>query len=140
MFAPPGVQAIGQQSGVSIFFKATLPFAVSVPLSSQSVGAEPYPLTEPQPFGYNILLLNEESATVLDMPHSDYVSSIQSILAPGELWNMTAPILGTIATCNHTKDENSKAWSRMSMDHCLAGEAGLAAYSHQTMMSDGQSI
>ncbi|KAI1741511.1 hypothetical protein F4680DRAFT_446971 [Xylaria scruposa] len=136
MFAPPGVQHIGQQTGVSIFFNATLPFAVSIPLSSVPIGEEPSLPMEPQPFGYNILLLSDESAAVLDMPHNDYVSSIQSMLAPGELWNMTAPVLGTIAAFDHTKDENLKAWNKTFMDRCLASEEGKTTYSHQTLMND----
>jgi hypothetical protein len=51
-----------------------------------------------QPFGYNELLLSNENTTMLEIPHPDYSSSIQKLLADGESWNMTASVLATIAS------------------------------------------
>jgi len=51
-----------------------------------------------QPFGYNVLLLNNESTAMLDVPHPDYSSSIQNLLADGKSWNMTASVLATIVS------------------------------------------
>ena len=81
MFAPPGLQSLGQKTGISLFSNATLPFMVA---SSSTASTEPPVPTREQAYGFNILLLNTESTAMLDIPQPDYVSSVQNLLAPGE--------------------------------------------------------
>ncbi|KAL8737747.1 MAG: hypothetical protein Q9181_001375 [Wetmoreana brouardii] len=100
MFAPPGLQLLGEKTGVSLFSNATLPFAVT---SSQQNGSEPPLPTDAQAYGFNILLLNNESAAVLDIPQPSYVSAVQSLLAGGESWNISAPVFATVAAYNHSR-------------------------------------
>jgi hypothetical protein len=97
MFAPPGIQSL---VGVSSFFNATMGFAVATaPLSSTNLSDIDPPLPKDmQPYGYNMLLLSNESTAILDMPQPSYVSAIQSLLADGESWNLTAPVLATVAS------------------------------------------
>ncbi|KAI4260498.1 MAG: hypothetical protein L6R42_004022 [Xanthoria sp. 1 TBL-2021] len=65
MFAPPGLQLLGKKTGISIFSNATLPYTVasSAPNSSEL----PLP-TRVQTYGFNIILLYNESAAALDIP------------------------------------------------------------------------
>lgn len=137
MFAPPGVQSLGETRGITLFFNATLAFAVaSTPSSSANQSTiEPALPTDVQPYGYNVLLLNNESTAVLDMPQPSYVSAIQSLLADGESWNLTAPVLATVARFNRSKEEDADGWNATFMSTCLAAEESSGAYSHQSMMN-----
>ncbi|KUJ16730.1 uncharacterized protein LY89DRAFT_669192 [Mollisia scopiformis] len=92
MFAPPGLQFLGERTGIMFFANSTLPFLVATS-STDDTGAEPPLPSQEQSYGYNILLLNNESTAILDIPQPDYVSSVQGSLAIGESWRLTAPVL-----------------------------------------------
>ena len=120
MFAPPGLQSVGQKTGISLFANATLPFAVAT--SSQN-GSEPPLPTYPRAYGFNILLPNNESTAMLDIPQPSYVSAIQQLLALGESWTITARVIATVATFNHSTGNESFIESR-----CAAADASSWAY------------
>jgi hypothetical protein len=138
MFVPPGVQSLGGKTGVTLFFNATLAFSVaSAPLLSatQSDIIEPALPLYPQPYGYNVLLLSNESTAILDMPQPSYVSAVQSLLADGESWFLAAPVLGTVASFNHSKEEEPKRWNATFMSFCDAAFASSGAASYTYMMN-----
>lgn len=56
----------------------------------------------PQAFGYNTLLLNSNSAALLDMPVTNYVTSIQQYLGKDEVWTVSANVNATVTRYNTT--------------------------------------
>lgn len=133
MFAPPGLQLLGEKTGVSLFSNATLPFAVD---SSSQNGSEPPLPMQAQPYGFNILLLNNESAAILDIPQPSYVSSVQELLSGGESWNVSASVSATVATFNHSKTTNPEAYRKFFALFCFNASESSGAYTHATMMND----
>ena len=132
MFAPPGLQSLGEKTGISLFSNATLPFAVAA--SPQNGSDPPMPL---QSFasGFNVLSLNNESTAMLDIPQPAYVSAVQKLLAGGESWNITAPVRATVATFNHSRTTNQTAYDSFLLDFCKAGQDSSGAYTHMSMMN-----
>ena len=132
MFVPPGLQSLGERTGISLFFNATLPFAVA---SSSINGSDPPLPTHPQAYGFNVLLLNHESTAMLDIPQPSYISAVQSLLAGGESWNITAQVIATVATHNTSRAENESAYESYLESFCMAGEDSSGAYTHQSLMN-----
>ena len=132
MFVPPGLQLLGEKTGISLFFNATLPFAVA---SSSINGSDPPLPTRPQAYGFNVLLLNNQSSAMLDIPQPSYVSAVQSLLAGGESWNITAQVTATVATFNNSRAENETEYESYIEYFCEAGEESSGAYTHQSMMN-----
>ena len=132
MFAPPGLQSLGAKLGISLFFNATLPFAVA---SSSINGSDPPLPTGPQPYGFNVLLLNSESTAMLDIPQPSYISAVQHLLAGGESWNITAEVIATVATFNNSRAENEAEYESYFESFCHAGEASSGAYTHQSSIN-----
>ncbi|KAL8837030.1 MAG: hypothetical protein Q9170_002684 [Blastenia crenularia] len=135
MFAPPRLQALGENTGVSLFSNATLPFAVA---SSAQDSSEPHLPAYAQPYGFNILLLNNESAAMLDVPQPTYISTVQTLLAIGESWNISAPVLATIATLNHSQTIDPDAYECYLDLFCTDAMESSGAYTHMSMMNDWQ--
>lgn len=135
IFAPPGLQSLGEKSGTTLFFNATLPFTLALAESTATNPESPLP-TNVQPYGYNVLLLNNESTAMLDMPQPSYLSAILSLLAEGESWNLTAPVLATVATFNNSKEEDPGGWNSTFMSTCYAAEQSSGAYSKQTGLNN----
>ena len=133
MFAPPGLQSLGEKTGISLFFNATLPFAVA---SSSINGSVPHLPTRPQAYGFNVLLLNNESTAMLDIPQPSYISAVQSLLAGGESWKITAPVLATVATFNNSRAENETEYESYLESFCEAGQESSGAFTHQSLMND----
>ncbi|KAI4129187.1 MAG: hypothetical protein LQ338_002346 [Usnochroma carphineum] len=134
MFAPPGLQLIGEKTGVSVFSNATLPFAVAAS-PPQNNSEQPLP-SFPQPYGFNILLLGRKSAAMLDIPQPSYVSAVQVLLVGGESWNITAPVFATVATFNHSKTTDEEGYKSFFEDMCEAAGESSGAYTHASMMND----
>ena len=132
MFVPPGLQLLGEKTGISLFFNATLPFAVA---SSSINGSDPLLPTRPQAYGFNVLLLNNQSSAMLDIPQPSYVSAVQSLLAGGESWNITAQVTATVATFNNSRAENETEYESYIEYFCEAGKESSGAYTHQSMMN-----
>jgi hypothetical protein len=78
-------------------------------------------------------MLNNESTAILDIPQPSYISAIQSLLATGESWNVTAPVIATVSTFNHSKSENLTAYASYFASVCEAAIASSFAYSVQFM-------
>ncbi|KAL8941150.1 MAG: hypothetical protein Q9216_002415 [Gyalolechia sp. 2 TL-2023] len=133
MYALPGLQLLGEKTGVSLFFNATLPFAVD---SSPQNGSEPSLPTQAQPYGFNSLLLNNGSAAVLDIPQPSYISAVQKMLASGESWNISAPVSATVATLNRSEPRDPDEYRRDFLSFCFAVRESSGAYTHMTMMND----
>ena len=127
MFAPPGLQSKDSKTGIQLFSNATLPFTVASSTDSIN-GAEPPIPVFPRAYGYNILLLNDESTAMLDIPGPDYVSAVQSLLALGESWSLTASVFGTVANLNHSKEADPDGYNSTFMDLCVAAEESSGAY------------
>ncbi len=133
MFAPPGLQLLGEKTGISLFFNATLPFAVA---SSRINSSDPPLPTRPQAYGFNVLLLNSESTAMLDIPQPSYIAAVQSLLAGGESWNITAQVIATVATFNNSRAENEVEYESYLESFCQAGQESSGAYTHQSLMND----
>ncbi len=138
MFAPPGLQLLGEKkgTGISLFSNATLPFAMATSLQD---GSEPPLPAHAQPYGFNVLLLNDESSALLDAPHPNYVTAVQTLLAGGESWTITAPVSATVATLNHSRSQDPDAFEEHFYSFCEAAEASSGAYTHMTAV-DGWSV
>ncbi|KAK5093192.1 hypothetical protein LTR70_004834 [Exophiala xenobiotica] len=133
MFAPPEIQGLGENTGISHFNNATLPFAVA---SAPQNGLELAVPAKPQPYGFNILLLNQNSTALLDVPQPSYVSGIQKLLTLGESWNLTAHGIGTVAAFNNSKDQDEDGYKSYFDAFCEAAADSSGAYAHQSMMND----
>lgn len=120
IFVPPGLAATsnGQGVGISLFFNATLPFReASSPSKSTNYSDPPLP---PFPYasGYNVLMINETSTAVLDTMDPAYLLAAQQLLAIGESWTITAPVIGTVATLNNSKVENETEYATSYIEAC----------------------
>lgn len=127
MVAPPGIQGLGQNKGISLFNNATLPFAVA---SAPQDGSELAVPAEPQAYGYNIILLNQDSTALLDVPQPSYVSEIQQLLTLGESWNLTADVIGTVAAFNDSKNQDEESYKSFFDAFCEAAAKSSGAYAH----------
>lgn len=107
MFLLPG-QA-GVPSGNSLFFNATQEFLVASNAGSNN--HEPALPAFPYAYGHNVLLLNETSTAMLDTLNPEYLSEIQELLAIGESWTVTAPVVGTVSTRNDSKTRDPTGFS-----------------------------
>ena len=130
MFALPGLQSIGQGFGITIFSNATLPFAID---TSASKNVEPQLPTSPKAYGYNVLMLSNESVAILDIPQPEYVSRVQRLLAVGESWRVTARVLATVSRYNNSRSENPEAFRKWVLSFCEAAEESSGAYSKGAM-------
>ena len=103
--APAGLQESGAGSqGLSFMANGTLSFY-------SATYKDPIIPSFPQAYGFNTLLLSNESSAKLDAPFPDYVELIQENLRVGETYVLTAPVLGTVTSYNdsiesHRDDDN----------------------------------
>ena len=94
--APAGLQESSPNSqGLSFFANTTLSFY-------SATYKDPIIPSFPQAYGFNTLLLSNESSAKLDAPFPDYVESIQGKLRVGEAYVLTAPVLGTVTSYNNS--------------------------------------
>ncbi|KAL8806100.1 MAG: hypothetical protein Q9200_005167 [Gallowayella weberi] len=133
MFAPPGLQSLGEQTGISLFSNATLPFLVA---ASPVHGTEPPVPLDTQVYGFNILLLDNKTTAALDIPQPEYISTVQSLLAPGESWGITARIAGTVAQFDNSKTIESDAVNSTFMRRCNEARASSGAYTAMQMLTE----
>lgn len=124
-FKPPGIVSV---TGISSFLNATALFRDATERAADD--SEPPLPTFPQPYGYNILLLNESSAALLDTLHTNYIIAIQNLLAVGESWTITAPVLGTVATFNETATKNRSAFEEAFVSVCTDAVINDDRWSH----------
>ncbi len=57
---------------------------------------------DPIPYGYNLLLLGNDSAAALDLPSLSYLSEIRSPMSGDEGWTMSASVYGLVTQLNKT--------------------------------------
>lgn len=114
-FAPPGLDSMGQV-GLSLFANATLPF-----LTAASRGVDPSISQRAKTYGFNLLLLNSEDTAMLDIPQPAYISAVQTSLARGESWRVTADVIGTVARYDRSKETNPRAFSSVVRNLCTYG-------------------
>jgi hypothetical protein len=96
--APSGLEAV---AGLSIMANSTIPFMAA------SNDAIPFnALTEPQAFGFNILLLSNTSAAALDGPVSHHVTTLQNKTTSDSVLLLTANVRGTVAQYNATAESH----------------------------------
>lgn len=108
MAAPPGIQEVGS-TGISLMVNATMPFFLF-----QGDKAQPpsFPV-RPQPFRFNLLLLSNRSAVVLDTPRKEYLVAIQDKLAPNEERMVEASVHGTVTNFDESviaRQNDSAYW------------------------------
>ena len=72
---------------------------------------------------------------MLDIPEPSYVSIVQTILAGGESWNITAPVFATVATFNHSRTKDPSAFESYFNSFCQAAAHSSGAYPHMSMMN-----
>ena len=131
MFAPSGLQSMGKQTGISLFSNATLPFMVA---SSMIESTELCVPLHHQAYGFNILLLINESTAMLDMPQPDYISTVQSLLAPGKSWTLPASVIRTVSKFNKSRTTDPEDYNSYLMDNSEAAKASSGAYTQMVML------
>ncbi|CAD6594074.1 MAG: hypothetical protein ASARMPREDX12_008555 [Alectoria sarmentosa] len=101
--APAGLQESGGGVGLSFMANATASFY-------SATYNDPIIPSFPQAYGFNTLVLSNGSSAKLDGPFPSYVESIQQNLGAGEVYVLTAPILGTVTRYNDSieshRDDN----------------------------------
>ena len=127
MFGPPGLQPIGGNTGISLFFNATIPFSVATPLpgyaglmqGDRTTILPDLPLPAfPKPYGHNILLLGNESSAILDLPQSSYVSELQNHLAVGESFPLSANVSAIVSGCNRSRLDTPERYGAYYSSFC----------------------
>lgn len=99
--------SLGEYSSLStatyLWLNAYSGFSARVPPNSTNPlpDAQPY---RAMPYGYNVLLLNNESAAVLDLPSRAYINSIRQLMHPTEKWHITASVNAFVSEMNSTLD------------------------------------
>lgn len=129
MFAPSGLQALGEGKGIAPFTNATIPFLNASSLQNTE---EPNFPNHTQTYGYNVLLLNKTSTAILDLPHPSYLSTIQDLLALGDSWSVTAPVFATVATFNDSRNQDSKRFDKDFLDFCNLASSSSGAKCYMT--------
>ncbi|KAE9364085.1 hypothetical protein N431DRAFT_475080 [Stipitochalara longipes BDJ] len=72
----------------------------NVPFMTASTNDSILPPIQPTTYGYNTLLLDSESAALLDLPLPDYMFSIQALLKGNDTWSISATVNATITRYN----------------------------------------
>jgi hypothetical protein len=112
MYGHPGTQRFGLNRGMALMLNATTPFieASTSDWNPSSAGVKyEDPIYDPaivQTFGYNILVINESTTAVLDMPSPEWIAEAQTRMKPGESWNVSATVLATGSVYNDTIDDH----------------------------------
>ncbi|KAI0894999.1 hypothetical protein F4806DRAFT_471406 [Annulohypoxylon nitens] len=91
------------------------------------------------PYGYNLLLLGNESAAALDLPDPSYIDSIQGILRDTESWTISASVYGLVSRINYTVESlrsDDDFWEHL-LDDTSGGFLGLSSFG---LFSNSKSI
>lgn len=102
-------------------------------LAASQYQPQPFPSADqfPQPYGYNTLLLSNDSAAILDIPTKAYVARAQAEMAnsPGEEWSLTASVNAYVAVRNIESDfpTNDDTWTNDLEDSVELAWGGLSA-------------
>ena len=71
---------------------------------------------------------------MLDIPQPDCISTLQSLLAPGESWTLTASVIGTISKFNKSRTTDPEDYNSYLMDNSEAAKANSGAYTQMVML------
>jgi hypothetical protein len=110
IFPPPGMGSLGWASGLIVFFNATTPFlnaSTSSVLEADggiTYGPDPPMPNYPQPYGFNMLVIDNETTAMLDAPPTDWTLKAQQSMEVDDSWNITASVLGTVTYVNNSVD------------------------------------
>jgi len=89
--------------------------AISAFRSASLLGNVPRPSADQFPiaYGYNTLLLGDNSAAILDIPTAPNISYMQGKLRPGESWYIDAPVNAYLASLDTYSDfrTNNATWN-----------------------------
>ena len=111
--------------GVSYMSNATVPWFAATKNNINSTALPPFPAA----YGFNILMLSNESTAMLDVPMPDYVNALQEVLvssADGATINISATVHGTVTTYNNsveTHREDAAFWQYYEADGATAKDA-----------------
>ncbi|CAK4033064.1 Hypothetical predicted protein [Lecanosticta acicola] len=99
MFGPPGLERLDGNTGISLYFNATLPFREATNVSPWDTKESTLPQF-PHPYGFNTLLLNEHTSALLDAPQANRLKALQQTLRDGESVTITANVSATVTAHN----------------------------------------
>ena len=124
------------KSGLSIYFNATIPFKLASSVLKDSAhitcpsksgnciytNIEPTLPEFPQAYGANVLVLNDSTSVMLDMPSGDRLKKLQDSLSIDESLTIETNVHGTMARWNNSttvaNDPLFKANSNNTHWHC----------------------
>jgi hypothetical protein len=98
-----------------------------VPFLAASTNDAVLPPLQATAYGYNMLLPDNESTTLLDLPLPDYMSSIQACLKGNDAWRISATANATVTRYktsfdsfrdNQPSGERSSALARLQHSEC----------------------
>lgn len=84
------------------------------------------------PYGYNLLLLSNNSAAALDLPRSSYLKAIKDKLNVGESWIINAEVYGLVTQLNETVEDlrNKDGFWDYVINLNTPGFKGMTSFSH----------
>jgi hypothetical protein len=83
-------------------------------------------------YGHNILLLGNDTAAVLDLPRSSYLSAIKNRLKVDESWSIEAKVYGLVTRLNDTVQDllnDDNFWSNVIDSNVKLGFNGMTSFS-----------
>jgi hypothetical protein len=87
-------------------------------------GSNQYPI----PYGYNILLLSDSSAAILDLPTNTYLDTMRAEFEAEETWRVSAPVTAYVATRNSASADSLRINDTYWQTALNASERGLTSY------------
>lgn len=87
-------------------------------------GSSHYPIA----YGYNVLLLSEDSAALLDLPTNEYLKTIRSKFNNGETWQLSASVNAYVAARNNSAAEAARSDDAYWESALNSSSLGLVSY------------
>jgi hypothetical protein len=72
---------------------------------------------------------------MLDVPEPSYVSAVQSLLSNRDSWRMTAEVIGTVATLNHSKTDDPEGYKIDFGEFCSKAKATIGSFTGLEMFN-----
>ncbi|KAI6083992.1 hypothetical protein F4821DRAFT_243820 [Hypoxylon rubiginosum] len=82
-------------------------------------------------YGYNLLLLGNETAAALDLPSPQYVNAIQTRLRTNESWTISADVYGLVSRANGSIESlrgDDRFWETLLADSVSQGFRGFSSF------------
>ncbi|KAI5456784.1 hypothetical protein BGZ63DRAFT_428888 [Mariannaea sp. PMI_226] len=86
---------------------------------------------EAVPYGYNLLLLSNNSAAALDMPRLSYINQLRAMMSTGESYNISADVYGIVAQLNNSIEavrDNDNFWNATIYDDRFHAVSSFATF------------